>query len=100
VGGTYTGNYAAASSAGIPVAQLRILAIVGRSPHDAIVAGPAANDLDEQRMRKALLAFDPSEMLGRARLGDAEQITGFSPADEAAFARLREAIRAERSPDP
>ncbi len=95
VGGTYTGNYAAASSADIPVAQLRILAITGRSPHDAIAAGPSASDADEQRLLKALLGFDPKVQLGRSRLGEREQITGFSRADEEAFGMLREAIRAE-----
>ncbi len=92
LGGTYTGNYTAASSHDIPVAQLRILAVTGRSPHDTFVAGPAAEPAVTERVRQALLAFHPPTHLGRERLGDLEQITGFEPVDIDAFEPLRHAM--------
>jgi len=60
-----------------------------------VVAGPAADPAEREALRSALLAFDPHIHLGRARLGDVEQITGFDPADLDAFARLRDALRLE-----
>lgn len=100
VGGTYTGNYTSAAAHEVPVAQLRILAITGSSPHDTVTAGPAADPETSERLRQALLAFDPMKELGRERVGDLEQITGFVPVDQAAFSRLEKAVEFESQPKP
>jgi serine/threonine-protein kinase len=83
VGGTHSGNYNTAGSREVPIAQLRILAITGSTPHDAMVAGPGADDGLVKAMSDALLAFDPMEHAGVDRVGDSERITGFAaPPDD------------------
>jgi len=78
VGGTHSGNYNTAGQRDVPIAQLRILAITGSTPHDAMVAGPGASRGLVQRMERALLAFDPKKHAGVDRVGDSERITGFA----------------------
>lgn len=78
-GGTFSGNYNTADQRGIPTARLRILQITGTTPHDAVVAGPAAEPEPTAALRRALLAFDPQRDAGVPRVGDSERITGFAP---------------------
>ena len=95
VGATYDGAYVAADRAGVNVARLRILAITGRTPHDAVCAGPGvAPDLVEE-MKNALLSFDPMMETGEERLGTVERVTGFVEAEDAAYDDLRQALATE-----
>ncbi len=82
VGGTYSGNYNTADQRGVPVAQLRILGMTGRTPHDAIVAGSTADEEITAALREALLSFDPKEEFGVDRIGESERITGFAAPTE------------------
>lgn len=83
VGGTHSGNYNTAGLRDVPIAQLRILAITGSTPHDAMVAGPGADDALKEALTTALLAFDPKLHAGVDRVGDSERITGFAhPPDD------------------
>jgi len=83
LGGTHSGNYNTAGQREVPIAQLKILGITGSTPHDAMVAGPAADDALRQQMADALLAFDPRRHAGVDRVGESERITGFAaPPDD------------------
>jgi phosphonate transport system substrate-binding protein len=97
VGGTFTGNYLAADTE--IKNQLRMLAVTGYSPHDTVAAGPAADPETTERLRQALLAFDPESHLGRERLGEKERITGFDPPDLEKFEEFRKVLALGAGPD-
>jgi phosphonate transport system substrate-binding protein len=88
VGGTFRDALDRARMADVDVAALRVMAITGRTPHDAICSGPAAQAEEITRMRAALMAFEPSAM-GPENL---EQLTGFGQVDDATYDSLRKAI--------
>ncbi len=88
VGGTFRDALDRARMAEVDVAALRVMAITGRTPHDAICAGPAAEAEDVSRMRTALLGFEPPPV-GPENL---EQLTGFGQVDDATYDSLRKAI--------
>ena len=96
VGGTFTAAYMAAESVDIQSAQARVLAITGRTPHDAIVAGPNIPDDLTEQVRAALLNFDPMRESGKPALGQVERITGFSQVDDDVYEPVRKALDAER----
>ncbi len=79
VAGTHSASYTTADQRGVPVSQLRILAITGRTPHDAIVGRGDDPEL-EAGVAEALLALDPKADVGTDQIGAGERITGFSPA--------------------
>lgn len=87
--GTYNGAYLSADRAGVPVARMRVLAITGHAPHDAVCAGPAASREDRAALREALLAFSPPEHLGQPLLGKILRVSGFRKSDAADYADLR-----------
>jgi serine/threonine-protein kinase len=91
-GATYSGAYLAADRAGVPVARLRVLAVTGRSPHDAICSGPASSPADRKAMLQALLEFKPSSHVGAETLGEVQQISGFVVGDDDAYRTLRVAL--------
>jgi phosphate/phosphite/phosphonate ABC transporter binding protein len=97
VGGTFTAAYTTADEAGVNVAKLRVLAITGRTPHDAICAGPTTSLELEAKMRQALLDFDPQRDVGMAQLGSIERLTGFAPVTDSVYDDLRTALAAERA---
>jgi phosphonate transport system substrate-binding protein len=88
VGGTFRDALDRARMAEVDVAALRVMAITGRTPHDAICAGPAAEAGEVSRMRAALLGFEPPPP-GPA---DVEQLTGFGQVNDATYDSLRKAI--------
>ncbi len=88
VGGTFRDALDRARVAEVDVAALRVMAITGRTPHDAICAGPAAKPEEITRMREALLEFEPPPV-GPLNL---EQLTGFGQVDDATYDSLRKAI--------
>jgi serine/threonine protein kinase/ABC-type phosphate/phosphonate transport system substrate-binding protein len=77
VGATYLGNLSSGNERGIPVSRLKVLAITGTTPNDAIVAGPAADDALRRALTEALRDFDPMRDIGVERVGNVERITGF-----------------------
>jgi eukaryotic-like serine/threonine-protein kinase len=82
VGGTFSGNFGTADQRGIPTARLRVLALTGVSPHDAMTAGPAASEADSKALARALLEFRAQD-LGLSHVGESERITAFSAPDAA-----------------
>jgi len=100
VGGIYTGAYLAAKDAGVDVAATRVLGVAGRSPHDAICAGPAAKAETIETLVNALTSFDPEIHTGQTRIGKVERLTGFTIANDQTYDPLREAIRLAERPQP
>jgi ABC-type phosphate/phosphonate transport system substrate-binding protein len=96
----YSGAWLAADEAGASPAQFRVLAITGRTPHDAIVASPGADPAIVASVTTALVGLDPKRDLGVDRIGDAERITGFSAIDDARWDDLRKALAAEKPTKP
>jgi ABC-type phosphate/phosphonate transport system substrate-binding protein len=96
-GGTFMDNFLNARTQGVNPSQLKLLGKTGRTPHDAICAGPSATSEMEADMRAALLGFDPQRDAGVPELGAMERITGFGQIDDAAYDKLRIALRAERA---
>jgi serine/threonine-protein kinase len=94
VGATYSGAYVSADRAGISVGRMRVLAVTGRCPQDAIIAGPGATPEERQMVRAALLQFDPRRDLRVPYVGNVQRLTGFVAAEDAAYDPMRVAIRA------
>jgi phosphate/phosphite/phosphonate ABC transporter binding protein len=93
VAATYQDAIRGASTQGLEVGRLTILVTTGRAPHDAFVVPPAADPVETQRIRAALLAYEPDEDVDAV-----EQITGFAEADDSAFDDLRKAYAAAADP--
>ncbi len=92
-GGTYSGMFASAVTQGVDVASLRQVAVTGRSPHDAIVAGAGVSTQEVELLQRALLSYHPPTGAGVNSM--MERITGFAIARPEDFAALREAISTE-----
>lgn len=90
----YSGAFISADRFGIPVGQLRQIAITGNVPQDPFVAGPRVSPADRDAMRQALLNFDPQKELGIASLGDTQRITAFHSVSDDHFKELRAIVAA------
>ena len=90
---TYSGGYLAADRAGVPVARARQLAIIGRSPHDAMTTRSGMQPEERGRVAQALLAFKPAD---GGTSGQVERISGFAHASEKDYDAVREALAASR----
>lgn len=95
VGGVYSGVYQTAPSSGVHTAQLRIVAVTGRVPQDAMSASPKTPIADRDLVRRALLDLDPRRDLGTAKLGDLERISGFAKGSDEDYASLRRLLEEE-----
>jgi phosphate/phosphite/phosphonate ABC transporter binding protein len=100
VAGTYSGAWLAADRAGVKSASMRVLAVTGRTPHDAFMAGPAADADLRAKVSDALLGLDVKRDLGIEHIGETEKITGFLPPDPTRYDELRKALQAEMAPAP
>jgi serine/threonine-protein kinase len=88
---TYPGGYLAADRAGVPVARARQLAIIGRSPHDAMVARVDMSEPEQAALKAALFAFRPEDA---GRSGRVERISGFAPGNDRDYDGVRAALAA------
>jgi len=78
-----------------------VLAITGRSPHDAICAGPSATPEERAELTDALIAFEPRRHVGQDMLGEVQRISGFSRGADDSYDPLRTAlIRVGALPGP
>jgi len=91
----YSGAYLAARQQGIAVGRLRVLAITGRVPQDALVAAPDMPAEQVKALRSALLRFDPQRDIDAGRIGDVLYITGFADFQAADFDAIAEAAERE-----
>lgn len=92
---TFSGAWMTSEVTGLSPARFRVLAVTGRTPHDAVCAGPAADPAVTRRLTEALLSLDPPNDLGMVRIGESERITGYVAVDDARWNDLRKAIQAE-----
>jgi len=92
-GGTYSGVFASAVTQGVDVSVLRQVAVTGRSPQDAVVAGAGVPKAEAELLQRALLSYKPPTGAGVASM--MERITGFALARPEDFAALREVIASE-----
>ncbi|MBE2250500.1 MAG: PhnD/SsuA/transferrin family substrate-binding protein, partial [Myxococcus sp.] len=95
-GGTYSGAFVNAVTQGVNVASLRQIAITGRSPQDAIVAGPGVPAEERAQLEAALFSYRPPERSGATM----ETITGFVAPKPEDYASLRELVALEDQPAP
>jgi phosphate/phosphite/phosphonate ABC transporter binding protein len=86
---TYSGGFLAADRAGVPVARTKQLAIIGRSPHGAMVVPPSLAEAERRRIQAALLAFKPED---GGKNGRVERISGFREGSHADYDGVFEAI--------
>ncbi|MBK8257994.1 MAG: PhnD/SsuA/transferrin family substrate-binding protein [Polyangiaceae bacterium] len=91
----YSGAFLTARQEGIPVGRLRVLAITGRVPQDAVVASPSMPSDEMHALRSALLGFEPKRDIDAGRIGEVLGITGFAPFQTAEFNSIREAAESE-----
>jgi phosphate/phosphite/phosphonate ABC transporter binding protein len=90
-GAVYSGGYLAADRAGVPVQRLRQLALTGRSPQDAVCAGPKLTPEVRGKLKRALLTYDGKQH--GSMQGNVERISGFAPVREADYDNVRAALR-------
>jgi phosphate/phosphite/phosphonate ABC transporter binding protein len=91
----YSGAYLTARQQGIAVGRLRVLAITGRVPQDAMVAAPAMPAEDVKALRAALLRFEPRRDIDAGSIGEVLGITGFADFRGAEFDAIVEAAEQE-----
>ena len=92
-GAVYSGGYLAADRAGVPVQRLRQLALTGRSPQDAVCAGPKLPATLRAQLKGALLRYDGKKH--GSMEGQVERISGFAPIRDADYESVRAALRAD-----
>lgn len=89
VGATFSSAYMTSTQAGVKAGALRMLTVTGRSPQDAICAGPTATPAEIQLLTRALLQFDPHKHADAGMLGEVHRITGFQQGSDSDYADLR-----------
>lgn len=92
---TYSGAFLTGGDFGVAVGKLRLLAITGYTPQDAIVAAPGVTNKERDTFAKALLRFDPMRDAGVKSLGMSQRITGFAIPERERFDQLRTMVLAE-----
>ncbi len=93
VGATFSGAVVSAYDVDVPVQQTRQLDITGRTPNDAVCAGPHTDPRLVEGVRAALLAWDPPTHHGRPFIGERQHLTGFGATTDAAWDPLRRALQ-------
>ena len=91
-GATFFGAVAAARDQQVDTGVLRVLALAGRIPFDAIVAHPDVDPALAQRVRDAFLALNSTTDRGRAALGHRIEINGWVLPSEEVYETVRETL--------
>ncbi|MCC6521504.1 MAG: PhnD/SsuA/transferrin family substrate-binding protein [Polyangiaceae bacterium] len=91
----YSGAYLTASKDGIAVGRLRVMAITGHVPQDAMVAAPGLPAAEVKRLRDALLGFEPQRDIDAGRIGEMLGISGFAEYQATEFDTIRKAAEHE-----
>ncbi len=94
-GAVYSGAFHSASSLDVASSRLRMVAVTGLLPYDAVCASGRLPAPLARKMRRLLLGFNPAKHLGRKILGPTFRISGFNSAGFDDFAKVNEAARAE-----
>lgn len=93
VGATYSGSYLSADTFGVPITRIRIFDVAGHVPQDTVAARPTLPVSVANKLRDALLDFDPQKEFGVPEVGKVLRITGFSAGSDADFKDLRESLK-------
>jgi len=91
-GATFFGAVEAARAERIDIGLLRVLALSGRIPFDAVVARPEIDPGLARRIRDAFLALNTTTDRGRTALGHRLQINGWVLPSEDFYAPVRETL--------
>lgn len=100
VAATYSGSYLSADAFGVPITRIRIFAVAGHVPQDTVAARPTLPASVANKLRDALLAFDPQKEFGVAEIGKVLRTTGFSAGSDADFEDLRESLKYQDAAAP
>ena len=101
-GATFFGAVEAARAERVDIGLLRVLALSGRIPFDAVVARPEMDPDLARRVRDAFLALNTTTDGGRNALGHRLQINGWVLTSEDFYAPVRETlalVRAATNPE-
>ncbi len=90
---TYSGAILSADRLGVPVSQIRQLTVTGSIPQDVVCASGKTTPEEREKMKAALLSFDPMEVSGERMFGTTQRISGFSEVQDTLYDELREAMR-------
>jgi len=91
-GATFFGAVEAARGQQVDTGVLRVLALTGRIPFDAVVARPGLSEDLAGQVRDALLALNGTTDRGRAFLGNGVEINGWVVPSEATYDGVRETL--------
>ena len=91
-GATFSAALRSAVDVGVPVQHTRQLTITGRTPNDAVCAGPNTDAELFQRVQAYLVAWDPEKLHKKAYIGERQHLTGFGIGNDADYNELRSAI--------
>jgi len=83
-----------AREAGLDVSNLRVLAVTGRIPFDAICAGPHLPPGMAARVRDALFSLNTTGAKGRSILGDVIDMNGWVMTDDSVYDSVRKTLQA------
>ncbi len=96
-GATFFGAVEAARTERVDIGVLRVLALSGRIPFDAVVARPEMDPDLARRIRDAFLALNTTTDRGRTALGYRLQINGWVLPSEDFYAPVRETLALVRA---
>ena len=91
-GATFFGAVAAARAERVDTGVLRVLALAGRIPFDAVVAHQDVDPDLARRVREAFLALNSTTDLGRSSLGHQITINGWVVPSEDVYETVRETL--------
>lgn len=94
---TFFGAVTAARAERLDTGVLRVLALAGRIPFDAVVARPDVDLEVARRVRDAFLALNSTTDRGRTVLGHVIQINGWVLPSEAVYETVRETLALVRN---
>lgn len=98
-GATFQGAVQRVRQLGVDTASLRILAITGRIPLDALVATPDLDPSWLDRLDEALDRLNTAHPEGRAALSRLVDVVGWARSDDRLYDEVREVMGASRSPN-
>jgi len=90
---TFNSFMAPARAAQMAVSELRVLAVTGRIPFDAVCARPRLNREVAAAVKDALYKLNTGTVEGRRRLGRVFVINGWVPTEDSFYDEVREKVR-------
>ena len=94
-GAVYSNAFSSAATLGVAASRLRLVSVAGDTPLDVICASASLPEEEADRVRRALLDFNPERDLGREIVSPIFRIDGFITPRMGDFENLERAARAE-----